>query len=251
MKKVMCFDRVFVCGDVHGDFGWLADWCHDNRTTDDDALILLGDSGILYYGAENWREKHIKDTIAACPITLLVVRGNHDRRPEHGKMTFDIREDDPIVPGGFRYDSAYPNILYIADGSCLDINGRSCLFIGGAYSVDKDYRITMGWHWFEDEELNEGERCDILDKLNGSGQHYYFDFVFTHTCPTPIIPTDLFLSSIDQSQVSRIMEDFLLDVQNVIDFDKWYFGHYHSDRHIDNKFTMLYHQIEQIMGEQL
>lgn len=245
----MNFDRVFVRGDVHGDFEWLADWCNDNCTTTNDALILLGDSGILYYGSKNWREKHIKDIIAACPITLLVVRGNHDRRPECDNMMFTIEEDDPIVPGGYRYDLNYPNIRYIADGSCLAINNKRCLFIGGAYSVDREYRIAMGWRWFLDEELSEEERCDILDKLNGSGQHYYFDFVFTHTCPTSLIPTDLFLGFVDQSKVSYAMEDFLSTVQNITDFDKWYFGHYHADRQIDEHFTMLYNQIEQIMGE--
>lgn len=242
----MNFNRIFVVGDPHGNFDWLANWCRDNNTTVSDALIVLGDSGILYYGAKKWREKHIKDTIAACPITLLVIRGNHDRRPEHDNMEFVVLEEDPIVPGGYWYDPDYPTIWHIADGSCLDLNGKLCLFIGGAYSVDKEYRKTMGWQWFEDEELSREEQLNILDKLSGSGYHPYFDFVFTHTCPEEVIPTDLFLCLIDQTKVSRSMEKFFTEVSHYITFDKWYFGHYHSDRHINEHFTMLYNQVEQI-----
>lgn len=244
----MKFNRVFVRGDTHGDFTWLRDWCETNSTTTDDALIILGDAGILYYGANNWRETNMKKQIAACPITLLCVRGNHeDRAADRPNMLSVVENDDPIVPGGYFYEAAYPNIWHIMDGSMLDINSKRCLFIGGAYSVDQEYRFLMGWKWVENEELSEDEMCDILDLLSGSGQHYHFDFVFTHTCPEPVIPTDLFLSGIDQSRVSRAMESFLETVSHVIYFDKWYFGHYHANRHIDNKFTILFQETEEIM----
>lgn len=244
----MNFDRVFVTGDTHGNFDWLADWCVKNKTTKNDALIICGDAGFMYYGANNWREKHIKQTAQDCPITILCVRGNHEARPANYT---DIRlvevEPDPCVPNGYYYESGYPDIWYIADGSAIDINGKRCLFIGGAYSVDKEYRQTMGWRWFADEELTREEQLNIMDKLNGCGQHPHFDFVFTHTCPNETIPTDLFLAFIDQSKVSRSMENFLTEIANLIYFDKWFFGHYHADRHINENYTMLYNQIEQII----
>jgi len=73
-------------------------------------------------------------------------------------------------------DSAY--ILYAKDGGdyMLVINGgaRRVLTIGGAYSVDKQHRLSNGWRWFENEQLSEEERADIEDKLMP-----YYDIVLT------------------------------------------------------------------------
>ena len=77
----MNYNRVFVRGDTHGYFDWLPDWCEENHTTTNDLLIILGDAGILYYGAKKAREKALKEFISKCPITLLCVRGNHEARP--------------------------------------------------------------------------------------------------------------------------------------------------------------------------
>ena len=57
MSNDMQFNRVFITGDTHGDFDWLADWCEEKQSTVCDAIIILGDAGILYYGAKSEREK--------------------------------------------------------------------------------------------------------------------------------------------------------------------------------------------------
>lgn len=247
----MEFNRVWVSGDKHGDFNWLPRWCEEHQTTPNDALILCGDTGFLYYGADNWREKHMKRMVAGCPITILCVRGNHEARPEnYSTMNFINLDDDPSVISGYYFESDYPNIRYIADGSILDINEKSCLFIGGAYSVDKEFRQLMGYRWFADEELTTEEMVNILDKID----HKYFVYVFTHTCPEAWQPSDLFMSSIDQSKISHRMEQFLTTVSEIIDFDTWYFGHFHADRNIlyspthpgQGEAHMLYNAFEKI-----
>lgn len=224
----MNYARVWVTGDTHGNFDWLSDWCHDNSTSkENDLLIILGDAGFMYYGKDNWREQHMKQMVQECPITVLCVRGNHEARPtSYNNIQFVLLEDDPVVPSGYYFESEYPNIWYVADGSTFNINDKRCLFIGGAYSVDKEYRQLMGWRWFADEELTLEECCDILDKVD----HYSFDYVFTHTCPEAWQPTDLFMSVVDQSKVSKRMEEFLTTVSEIIDFKHWYFGHFHANR---------------------
>lgn len=42
------FYRLFITGDRHGCFDDLEYFCQANNTTEDDALIILGDAGILY-----------------------------------------------------------------------------------------------------------------------------------------------------------------------------------------------------------
>lgn len=35
--------------------------------------------------------------------------------------------------------------IYEIDGDIFEINGKQCIVIGGAYSVDKFYRLHNGW----------------------------------------------------------------------------------------------------------
>lgn len=220
------FRRIFITGDIHGSLERIWDLCEDCETTTEDAVIVLGDCGFNYYGEGAVRERALKTAAYQLPITLLCLRGNHEARPQsRPDMKFVVLEDDPIVPSGYYYEEAYPNIWYIADGSTLTLNGRRCLFVGGAYSVDKEYRLARGWHWFSDEELTSEEQCDILDKVD----HNHYDFIFTHTCPTSKMPVHAFLPNIDQSKVSRAMEDFLETLMNIVSYKAWYWGHFHLD----------------------
>ena len=102
------------------------------------------------------------------------------------------------------------------------------------------------------ERTIKEEMDDILDKIG----HQSFDYVFTHTCPEDWQPTDLFLSGINQSKVSKRMEQFLTTVSGIIDFKHWYFGHFHDDReNIDynpthsgqGNVSMLFNKIVRIM----
>ena len=43
-------------------------------------------------------------------------------------------------------EEAYPNILFAKDGEIYDIAGMKTIVIGGAYSVDKFYRLSRLLH---------------------------------------------------------------------------------------------------------
>lgn len=215
--------RLFMTGDTHGDFDFLAGWCRNNETTYEDILIILGDAGINYYGPTQKKELALKDMIKDCPITLLCVRGNHEDRPEDRP---ELGLGDVGIGDEVYLDIRYPNIWYAQDGGEYNIIGKKILTIGGAYSVDKFYRISRGWKWVANEMLNSDERANILDKVYDKE----YDIVCTHTCPIDWEPVDLFLSGIDQNSVPKDMERFLTDVKRYITYKKWYFGHYHADR---------------------
>lgn len=129
--------------------------------------------------------------------------------------------------------------LFAKDGEIYNINGNKCLVVGGAYSIDKWYRISHGWKWFKDEQLSVSERFKIekcISKL------LFVDYIFTHTCPYNTRPEHLFLEGINQDYVDATMEEWLQNIADKIDFTRWYFGHYHGDW--DNgKYSMLYEKI--------
>ena len=52
-------------------------------------------------------------------------------------------------------DKKYPNQIFAKDGEIYTINGRKTLVIGGAYSVDKPWRLATGNKWFESEQPDD------------------------------------------------------------------------------------------------
>ena len=238
--------RVFIRGDTHGNFDFLPYFCNENKTDYNDILIILGDAGILYYGATKAKERYLKEYIERHPITLICVRGNHEDRPKNRDMMFGCTICNEYMSGTFTYESNYPHILYAWDGGDYWFGDKHCLVVGGAYSVDKWFRLMMGYRWFADEELTDQEMDIILQQT--SKQQY--DHVFTHTCPFEWMPTDLFLSCVDQDTVSNRMERFLTELQYNFDWGHWWFGHFHADRMDvcgDGKVHMLFNQIEEIV----
>lgn len=225
--------RIFVTGDKHGNFNFLHNFCRINKTSTKDVLVVLGDAGLNFHGGWSATEMGVKRKIAQLPITLLLIRGNHEQRPSdcnfeliNHDIVKGLNPDDPIIPDKVYVQSEFPNILYAIDGGCYSIYGQSCLCIGGAYSVDKEWRLLMNRFWAPNEELSQTEMMDILDKV----WHHNYNHVFTHTCPDAWQPRDLFLTFVDQSKVSKKMEQFLEDVTRYIDYDHWWFGHFHGER---------------------
>ena len=154
---------------------------------------------------------------------------------------------DNNVMGDVWMEPDYTHIRYLMDGHVYNINGYSVLVIGGAYSVDKYYRLSKkhkdGWcGWFPDEQLTPKEMNTISDAFNG--QH--FNFVLTHTCPYSWQPTDLFLNMIDPSTIDCSMELWMEDFKNTISWDAWLFGHYHDDRLVRPGVEMFYQDMKSL-----
>lgn len=229
--------RFFLTGDTHGAFGRIETFCKMYNTSKDDILCILGDAGINYF--LDTRDWLLKQKISALPITLFCVHGNHEERP-YNIQTYKIIEWNK---GKVYFEEEFPNILFAIDGEIYNINNKSCLVIGGAYSVDKEYRLLRGWNWFKDEQPSKEIIKYVEKQITKQRQ---FDIVLSHTCPIDTEPRHMFLSFIDQSKVDKTTEMFLQRVANWIKFDNWYFGHFHSDW--DNgKYHMLFNSYKEIL----
>lgn len=54
----------------------------------------------------------------------------------------------------------------------------------------------------------------------------------------------MFLEGVDQSTVDNTTEYFLDEIENTTYYNKWYYGHYHTDKDID-KIKFMFNKIEE------
>ncbi len=227
---------IYITGDKHADFREVFYFCYANKTTLDDILIVLGDAGINYYANE--KDNELKESLNKYyPITFFCIHGNHEERPENIKTYKTKRFHDGLV----YYEEEYPNILFAKDGEVYNFNNHKALVIGGAYSVDKYFRLSKGYNWYESEQPNVETKNNIrtvLKRLN-----YKVDIILSHTCPYKYLPREMFLKGVDQSTVDNSTEYFLDEIEEKVDYNAWYCGHYHTDKRID-KIIFMFHGIE-------
>ena len=231
------FERIFLTGDTHGDFMDLITKTVRYGITERDLLIILGDVGINYYG--NRKDERQKDRLAMIPSTILCIHGNHELRPTNPEIEGKYHPIDWM--GDIAYvEDYYPRFIMAADGARYHINGRDFFVIGGAYSVDKYYRLRMGYRWFQDEQLTSDEMDAIRE--NVATHDYQEDIILAHTCPYDHRPIEAFLNGIDESSVDTTMECFLQEIIDMTEYIAFYCGHWHIEKQ-DGKIRFLFHDV--------
>jgi len=230
---------IYVTGDTHRDFSRISAFCMEHGTNqNDDVMIVLGDAGINYFGDQ--RDDEFKRYLKKIPITFFCIHGNHEMRPWHfQEMIIDDWHGDLAY-----HQYQYPNIFYARDASVYNFAGYHCLAVGGAYSVDKYYRLRRGWRWFSDEQPTDQIKKQVDQSI---AKHPEISVVLSHTCPYRYIPREAFLSSIDQSTVDDSTERYLDTVEERVNYQKWYCGHWHINKSID-KLHFLFDDIREIGG---
>lgn len=229
--------NFYIIADLHGSWKPIRDFVA--RTPQlykqDNILIILGDSGFNYFGNE--RDIELKQKLIKYPFTYLVIRGNHDERIVNVVAEAQNPSDwriETFCGNMVHVEKQFPQIKYTQDRAALyQIAGQTTLVIPGAYSVDKYYRLHMGWNWFPGEQLTALEMEECEEKILEEQLNWKCDMVLSHTCPIHFEPTDLFIPSVDQSTVEKTMERFLGQIERKLDYKLWMWGHFHAYREYD------------------
>ena len=188
---------IYITGDTHGSFERVENFCQRFNTKNDDIMIILGDAGINFSGPRYDRLK--KRQLEELPITIFAIHGNHEQRP----FTIESYKEQVWNGGMVYYEEEFPSILFAKDGEVYNLNGLKTIVMGGAYSIDKAYRLAYGYGWWEDE------------------------------------PVEVFMSGVEQSKVDKSTENWLDKIEDRLSYKKWYCGHYHTEKKIDNLEIMF------------
>lgn len=224
---------IYYTGDIHGSTLEVVTFCARFQPTKSDTIVILGDVGANYFGNE--RDAAFKAEFAKLEPTILCIHGNHEIRPQN-ISSYKTREWNG---GVVWYEEAYPNILFAKDGEIYDIEGAKHLVIGGAYSVDKHYRLLCSYGWWADEQPSE----EIKQYVEQQIKEMPFDVILSHTCPFKYEPVEMFLPGIDQSTVDDSTEKWLDAIEESVVYKAWYCGHWHINKRID-KMHFLFHGFE-------
>lgn len=240
-------NRVFITGDIHGNHLSVADIINRiNNPTEDDYIIICGDAGLEYGSYISQSTKMIMNSF---PGYWIVMRGNHDTRYWRDHVTHGAPHEGWSIIDDYLIENIYPHICYIKDeGGLYNIGYWHFLFIPGAYSVDKNYRLRYCLPYEREEQLTYFEQHKLFNLVDDSNN--CIDFIIAHTFPekTQVYYKDLFINEIDQSKVDKTTEEFLDEIMKIIEekhpeFKHYFGGHFHDDRELTDKYTMLYYDI--------
>lgn len=226
---------IYYTGDLHGSVAEATAFCNRMELTEKDTVVLLGDVGANYFC--DLRDVRIKKILQELPPTFLCIHGNHERRP----CTIPTYLTKEWNGGVVWYEKDYPDLLFAKDGEIFTLEGRTHLVLGGAYSVDKYYRMIHGYGWWADEQPSEEIKEACWRKVKACG--FVVDTVLSHTCPYKYIPHEAFLPTIDQSAVDRSTENWLDEIENRLMYERWYCGHWHINKCV-GKLHFLFHDVE-------
>lgn len=224
---------VYITGDIHGSMFPIYTLCNTLHSTSEDVVVILGDVAANY--DLNSRDHQFKRQMSRFQPTFFCIHGNHECRPQNIASYKEKQWNDGTV----LYEEEFPNILFPVDGEIFTLAGMKCMVIGGAYSVDKEYRLRHGSKWWADEQPSEEIKRRVEEQICNN----HIDIVFSHTCPYKYTPTECFLPGIDQSTVDNSTEHWLDTIEESIDYKAWYCGHWHINKRGD-MMHFLYHNVE-------
>lgn len=236
---------IYLTGDLHGNPSKL-DLFHEKtgkNLTRDDYMIILGDFGMIW--STDMQYGYFADMIRIheyfeqkYPWTTLFIDGNHEN-------FVHLKQFRKKKWNGGQVSMLTEHCLWLRRGNIYTINGHTFLTIGGAYSVDKAWRTPLV-SWWKDEAIT---RRDInTAKKNLALYDNKIDYILTHCAPTSvhqIIARQEKYSDYNHGcKPDSKNEALLQEINDLVDFKQWYFGHYHINRKFDNeKYVCLYHNI--------
>lgn len=178
--------KIMLAGDTHGDGNAVKTLMEKARDIEADVLFVLGDFGIWDHLDGGAFTDHVSRFVNRYEVPVCFLPGNHDNYD----LLFEWEADKPRTADGF-YEIK-PGLFYSPRGHRWTWSGVRFLSLGGAYSVDKEWRVmddqvvlrhaqmrqdrggvldkrdrymlrTGQWSWWSQEEISEQEMRDAME----------------------------------------------------------------------------------------
>ena len=272
----------YITGDVHGNAFDFLNRCKEHNIKKGDTIIVLGDFGANFYLShrDDIFKKTVNDvgvTVFAIhgnhearpnKISSYKKRewngGIVYYEPEFSNILFakdgeiyNINGLKTFVCGGAysvdKYYRAWRACMSFPDLCSSDMFDKITKFAEGnrdfkwtkadKKEVDKVINNIPDWYtgWWKDEQPSTTIKKHCEDVLQQND--WTVDIVLTHTSPEKFEPIEEFLSSINQDMVDNSTEKWLDKIECKLNYKKWYAGHFHTEKKVNDKFQFLFKNV--------
>jgi Icc-related predicted phosphoesterase len=174
--------NILVIGDTHGNTSAICNVAIPTaRKRDCKLIIQVGDFG--YWEHQEAGKKFLNKVSKALVRENMVmywIDGNHENHP------LLWQSYHPSGPYGLMM--IRPNLYYVPRGTVFKIEDVTCLGLGGAFSIDRDWRINEELYagkpetlWWPTEMITFEQAKLARENARDLGP---IDLMFTHDCPT-------------------------------------------------------------------
>lgn len=250
---------IYVTGDTHGDFKRFSKKNLEKQhitLTNNDYIIICGDLGLCW--AKDASFEYNCKIFSERPYTVLWVQGNHEN--------YDMIEEFPIEVwhGGKVRHIVRDKVILLERGQVFEIDNKTFFTFGGAASHDiqggildpsdpdfakkkkmlnsseneKPFRV-LHESWWPQELPTETELQEGLHNLESI--NYKVDYVITHCCSTSL--QNKLCNGMLSIYQPDILTDYFNGIEKKLQFSHWYFGHYHNNANVADKYTLLYNAL--------
>lgn len=218
---------IYITGDTHGIQNRILYIERNSNIAKGDTLIICGDFG---YILRNDKTENIFLTdLESRLYTICFCDGNHENFPA-------IYSYPTEIWNGARIHRIRKNIVHLMRGQVFDIDGKKFFTMGGAYSIDKYMRLE-NVSWWKEELPTKAEYIEAEVSLKENDN--CVDYIITHTAPAEIIHHMGYRPDVHEEELCGFLER----VMHGVVFKKWFFGHWHTDTEIHNKFRAIYYDV--------
>ena len=223
---------IYVTGDTHGMIDWekinTREFPEQKSLTRDDYVIVLGDFGGIWDGAE--QDRHILKTYGQRNFTTLFIDGNHENH--------DLLDAYPVEEwNGGKIHRISDNVIHLMRGQVFTVEGMKLFAMGGAESTDREWR-KEGESWWAREMPSKEEYAEAVSNLETCGGRV--DLMLTHCAPEATV-----CALNMQGMYCRRENELTLffdELAKMVKFSHWFFGHYHRDADC-GKYSLVYDRI--------
>lgn len=244
---------IYITGDTHGDFERFGNRKLASRNlnlTEKDYVIVCGDFGLGWKNDGTF--KYDCKFLAGKPFTILWIQGNHEN--------YDMIKEFPLEEwhGGKVRHIIQDKVILLERGQIFEIEGKTFFTFGGAASHDVQggildrndidfawlrkkaisndlpFRI-VGESWWKEEIPSEEEMSEGRRNLEAANNRV--DYIITHCCATHI------QEAIKPCYEADVLTEYFKELEEVVQYKHWYFGHYHDYADIGENHTLIYREI--------
>lgn len=177
--------KILFLGDTHGNFAWVHDVIDTAKEHDVDWIVQLGDFGYWEHKKHGVDFLHgVQAELAGTdpymgehPLDMVFIDGNHENHPVLRRNYGPEAENHRTHPE-YGFWRVRDNLWHAPRAHRWLFDGVQFMSMGGAYSIDKEFRkVGVSWWWEElttDEEIDAGIAGGLVDIL------------LTHDCPAGV-----------------------------------------------------------------